>query len=196
MIAFVEGKVDQMDPTFVILDVGGIGYEIKISLATYSVVKQQEKCKLYTHFHVKEDAQSLYGFHDLAEKQVFLHLISISGVGPNTALMIQSSLGSKEIRHAIIQEDVKSIQAVKGIGLKTAQRIILELKDKFRKEGISSDNANFAPLQSNSIRDEALTALVTLGIPRATAEKNINKIINQSGEGISLEGLIKQALKG
>src|SRR5688572_25231951 len=134
MIAYIDGKLTFKDPTFVIIDVGGIGYQIRISLSTYAQLQEGERCKLFTYLHIKEDAHTLYGFSDPAEKNVFLHLISISGVGPGTGLMIISSLSVAEIQQAIVREDVRTIQQVKGIGAKTAQRIILELKDKFRKE--------------------------------------------------------------
>ena len=195
MIAFIQGKIALLDPTFVILDVNGIGYEIKIPLSTFSNLRDKTEARLHTHLHVREDAHTLYGFFDTTDKQIFLALTGVSGIGPNTGLMMLSSLSSLEIQHAIIQEDVKVIQGVKGIGQKTAQRLILELKDKFRKEGISDGDVNFVAASSNTVRKEALTALVTLGIPRLVAEKNVDKILKDSGNDIVLEDLIKLALK-
>ena len=129
MIGYLNGHLAVKDPTFVITDVNGVGYEVKISLNTFSKIKDLDACLLHTYMHVKEDSQTLYGFFDPEEKSIFLHLISINGVGPNTALMINSSLNVEEIKNAIINEEVSTIQKVKGIGNKTAQRIILELKE-------------------------------------------------------------------
>ncbi|MDX5442834.1 MAG: Holliday junction branch migration protein RuvA, partial [Hymenobacteraceae bacterium] len=159
MIAYIDGRLAHKDPTYVIIDVGGIGYQIRVSLNTYSNLPKEERCRLYTYLHIKEDAHTLYGFLQPSEKDIFLHLISISGVGPGTGLMIMSSLTVDEIQQAIAHEDVRRIQAVKGIGAKTAQRIILELKDKIRKDlMISSENINV--LTHNTNRAEALSALV------------------------------------
>ena len=192
MIAFVNGRLVTKEPTFVVIETGGIGYEIKISLNTYTAIKNEEACKLHTYLHVKEDAQTLYGFADTEEKSTFLELISINGVGPNTALMINSSLTVQELKQAIVQEEVSVIQRVKGIGSKTAQRIVLELKDKFRKEGFEE---NISVKKDNALRQEALSALTTLGINKTMAEKSVERILSKQGEDISLEDLIKQVLK-
>lgn len=194
MIAYIDGKLAYKEATYVIIDVNGIGYHINISLTTYSAIKDQENCKLHTYLHVKEDSQTLYGFSTSAEKKIFLDLISISGVGPNTGLMVQSSLSAEELQHAIINEDAKTIQGVKGIGGKTAQRIILELKDKLAKEEIVSGTISSTGT-NNTIRQEALSALITLGFNKLAAEKTINNILKNSGNKITLEVLIKQALK-
>ena len=194
MIAYIDGKLAFKDPTYVIIDVGGIGYQIKISLNTFGQLKEGERCKLYTYLHIKEDAHTLYGFADPAEKNVFLHLISISGVGPGTGLMIVSSLSVAEIQQAIVREDVRTIQHVKGIGAKTAQRIILELKDKFRKES-PIDAATFGAVAHNTNRAEALSALVTLGFAKNVAEKTLDTILKREGNNLSVEQLIKFALK-
>lgn len=195
MIAFIQGKIAEKYPTHVIIDVQGVGYEIKISLITYSAIKDVESTKLFTHFHVKEDAQTLFGFSQFSEKKRFLDLVSISGVGPSTALMILSSLSPEELQNAIVSEDIKTIQGVKGIGLKTAQRIVLELKDKMKKEGLL-DKATQIPLMAdNSLASEALSALMTLGIGKPAAEKTIHLIIREYGSEIRLEELIKLALK-
>jgi Holliday junction DNA helicase RuvA len=197
MIAYLKGKLAYKDPTFVIIDISGVGYQVKISLQTYTQIKDEEQIMLLTFQHIKEDAHTLYGFKEESEKKLFLNLISISGVGPNTALMILSSLSSEELEHAIIQEDVRTIQNVKGVGIKTAQRIILELKDKITKEasGSSSIQSSAFGKTSNKIKEEALQALLTLGFPKLAAEKNIAAVLKKSASEISLEELIKASLK-
>jgi len=194
MIAYIDGKLAHKDPTYAIIDVNGVGYQIKISLSTYSSLPAGERCRLHTYLHIKEDAHTLYGFTTAAEKDVFLHLISISGVGPNTGLMILSSLSVEEVQQAIIREDVRTIQHVKGIGAKTAQRIILELKDKLRKEVLLTDAVVPAAVH-NTNRTEALSALVTLGFVKNVAEKTLDTIIKREGGHLSVEELIKLALK-
>lgn len=195
MIVYLDGRITHKDPTYLIVEVGGIGYQVKVSLATYGKLKDVEKAKVFTYFHVKEDAHTLYGFFDTLEKQLFTDLISVNGVGPSTALMVLSSLSPDELRQAIINEDIRIIQAVKGIGAKTAQRLVLELKDKMKKESWVEDaDKNLSITKSNSIRQEALSALVTLGFNRTVAEKNID-ILLKKNPPISLEELIKQALK-
>ncbi|MGL1887202.1 MAG: Holliday junction branch migration protein RuvA [Reichenbachiella sp.] len=195
MIAYIEGRIDHVDPTYVILDTGGIGYHLNITLNTYGEIKALKGVKLYTHFHVKEDAQTLFGFFEAAEKKRFQQLISISGVGPSTGLMILSSLSPQEIHSAIVNSDVKTISSVKGIGLKTAQRIILELKDKMSKEELEGDMPMLSLSKSNSVIDEALSALTTLGINKSVAEKTLDKILKGNEETLKLEDLIKLALK-
>ena len=192
MIGYLKGNLAFKDPTFVIMDVNGVGYEVMISLYTFSKIKDLESCLLYTHFYVKEDAQTLFGFSDKEEKSIFLQLISINGVGPNTALMINSSLTVGELKNAIVNEEVGVIQKVKGIGSKTAHRIILELKDKIKKEGY---DVGTAMVGSNSLRHEALSALLTLGINKNMAEKGVDRILKNLGNDISLEDLIKSVLK-
>ena len=195
MFAYINGKLAHKEPTFVIIDIQGVGYEIKVSLHTYGQIKDQENCKLFTYFHVKEDAQTLYGFGNMRERTLFLQLISISGVGPSTGLMVLSSLSPEEVEHAILSEDVRSIQAVKGIGAKTAQRIILELKDKIGKNQAESSLQGGIISGTHAIRNEALTALVTLGINKVAAQKTIDKILKNTDGQVSLENLIKLALK-
>ncbi len=192
MIGYLKGNLTWKEPTQVIIDVQGIGYEVHISLNTYTQIKDAEKCKLYTYLHVKEDAHTLYGFYEPAEKNIFLKLISISGVGPGTGMMICSSLNVGEIQNAIVSEDVTTIKKVKGIGLKTAQRIILELKDKIIKEGAEVPVPGIPSQQP--LKEEALAALLTLGINKNAAEKTIS-IILKDNHDISLEELIKQALR-
>lgn len=192
MIGYLKGILTFKDPTYVIIDINGVGYEVKISLYTFSKVKDLDSCLLYTHFHVKEDAQTLFGFFDKEEKNTFIQLISISGVGPNTALMINSSLTVNELKSAIVNEEVEVIQKVKGIGSKTAHRIILELKDKIKREGLE---AGTSIAGSNTVRNEALSALLTLGINKNVAEKSVAAIIKKYGNDITLEELIKLVLK-
>lgn len=194
MIAYLKGKLVRKEPTHIIVEVGGIGYEASISLNTFSEIKDREEIRLLTYLHVREDAHLLYGFASEAEKTMFLHLISVNGVGPNTAMVVLSSLPPAELKSAILREDGATLQAVKGIGGKTAQRLILELKDKLRKE--VDDTPSIIPgLINNTLRQEALTALMTLGIARAAGEKSIDAVLKKSGNKISLEDLVKQALK-
>lgn len=195
MINYLEGRLAVKDPTYVVIDVGGVGYEAKISLITYTAIKNLDRCKLFTHLNIREDAHTLFGFSEESEKRRFLDLISISGVGPSTGLMILSSLSPEELQQAIISEDVKTIQSVKGIGSKTAQRIVLELKDKMKKEGLLDRTVEKVPFANNTLREEALSALTTLGIAKPSAEKSIDIILKQQGQDINLEGLIKLALK-
>ena len=196
MIDYLNGKLVHKDPTYLLLDVGGIGYHVNISLQTYSKIKDEEQLRLLTFLHIKEDAHTLYGFKEAHEKRLFLLLISINGVGPNTGLMILSSLSSEEIEQAILSGDVATIQGVKGIGTKTAQRIILELKDKVGKSTTGETAAPLGFLQGgNKIREEALQALITLGFPKAVAEKNLALVLKKSGGNLSLEELIKASLK-
>ncbi len=195
MIAFVEGKIAEKEPTHVVIDVGGVGYHIKISLNTFSEIKSFTAVKLFTHLHVKEDSQTLFGFYTPEERRVFMQLLSINGVGPSTALMIQSSLSPIELFSAIVNEDVPTIQSVKGIGSKTAQRIILELKDKLKREGFIENETELLTVIDNTLRDEALSALITLGINKNLAEKSIVTALKKAGNQISLEELIKKVLK-
>lgn len=195
MIAYLEGKLVEKDPTYVIIDVGGLGYQVKITLNTFAQVKGLDTCKLHTHFHVKEDAHTLFGFYEESERKRFLQLISISGVGPSTGLMILSSLSPEEIHSAIVNGDVKTISGVKGIGQKTAQRIILELKDKMSKEELEGHSPVISLTSGNTLKSEALSALTTLGINKAAAEKTVDKIMSETTEQVSLEELIKLALK-
>jgi Holliday junction DNA helicase RuvA len=194
MIAYLKGKLVHKEPTNVIVEVGGVGYQASISFNTFSDIKDREDIRLSTYLHVREDAHVLFGFSTEAEKSMFLNLISVNGVGPNTAMMVLSSLPPEELKSAILREDAATLQAVKGIGGKTAQRLILELRDKLRKSG-PNEILTLGGSQNNTTRQEALTALMTLGIPRAAAEKSIETVLKKSGNTISLEDLVKQALK-
>ena len=164
MISYIKGKKIEIDTTRVIVDVNGIGYELKISLRTYSEIKDNSTINLFTHLQVKEDSHTLFGFNDKSERQTFLSLLSISGVGPSTSIMILSSLSSLELQEAIVSSDVMTIKSVKGIGLKTAERIILELKDKITKTLNQDDSSKFLIERDNTIKNEALSALSSLCI--------------------------------
>ena len=192
MYAYIDGKLTFKNPAYVVVEAGGIGYHINISLNTYSNLSDSERCKLYTWLHVKEDAHTLYGFADEGERRLFLHLISVSGIGPNTGRMILSSITPEEIQTAIVKADLPLIQRIKGLGAKTAQRLVLELQDKLKKEG--ADSLISIP-QHNTIKDEALSALVMLGFVKQTAEKTIDQILKVTEGTLSVEQLIKQALK-
>jgi holliday junction DNA helicase RuvA len=195
MIAYIDGKLTFRSPTYVIIETHGVGYQIKISLNTYSQIPELEKCKLFTYLHIKEDAHTLFGFADNPEKKLFLDLISISGVGPGTAIVVLSYLSPREITDAIVSENVKIIQGVKGIGAKTAQRIILELKDKIKRENLTSEGSNIIVKRRNTLKEEALTALTMLGVTKSIAEKNLETVLKKEGEEITLEDLIKHTLK-
>ena len=192
MYAYIDGKLTFKNPAYVVIEAGGIGYHINISLNTYSALGDAERCKLYTWLHVKEDAHTLYGFADEGERRLFLHLISVSGIGPNTGRMILSSITPVEIQTAIVKADLPLIQRIKGLGAKTAQRLVLELQDKLKKEG--ADSLISMP-QHNTVKDEALSALVMLGFAKQTAEKTIDQILKVTEGSLSVEQLIKQALK-
>ncbi|CAN5452390.1 Holliday junction branch migration protein RuvA [soil metagenome] len=192
MYAYIDGKLVFKSAAYVVIDAGGVGYHINISLNTYSKLGDAERCKLFTWLHVKEDAHTLYGFADEGERRLFLHLISISGIGPNTGRMMLSSITPEEIQNAIIAGNVSLIQRIKGIGPKSAQRVILELQDKLRKEG--PDTLSVIPM-NKSAKDEALSALVMLGFARNVAEKALEQEISKNGGNLTVEQLIKSALK-
>jgi holliday junction DNA helicase RuvA len=189
MIAHLSGKLIEKNPTSLVIECSGVGYEVKISLTTFSALGSEEFVQVFTQFIVREDAQLLFGFSSKEEREMFNHLISVSGIGPNTAMIMLSSLSSEEIAHAIQSEDVRTIQSVKGIGVKTAQRVIIDLKDKMLKMTFATENVF---TQNNTNRFDALTALVSLGFDKKLVEKAIDKI--STGQE-SVEQLIKQALK-
>jgi Holliday junction DNA helicase RuvA len=192
MYAYLQGKFSYKSPAQVYVDVNGIGFEVNISLNTYIAIQQLHEGKLFTHLQVKEDGHVLYGFAEKEEKEIFLLLISVSGIGAATARMMLSSIKPEEINRAIIQGNVKLLESVKGIGKKTAERLVLELKDKVNKQ---TGSPGFSPQPGNSVEQDALTALTALGISRGQAEQAIQKII-RAEPGISpLEELIKKALK-
>ena len=195
MIAFLKGRLVHKDPTYVVIDVGGVGYQVTISLATYSDIKDQENILLYTHLAIREDAHILFGFSKETEKRLFQQLISVNGVGPGTAIVMLSYMNSAELKNAIVQENAAALQSIKGIGGKTAQRVIIELKDKLKKESWEEAQPAVSLSAHNTLRKEALSALLTLGLPKAAAEKSVDTVLKKSGNTITLEDLVKQALK-
>ncbi|RKD20381.1 Holliday junction DNA helicase RuvA [Pelobium manganitolerans] len=192
MYEYIDGKLAFKCPTYVVIEAGGIGYHIHISLNTYSALKDQERCKLYVWLSVKEDSHTLFGFADEGERRLFLHLISVNGIGPNTGRMMLSSISPTEIEQAIIQGDINQIKRIKGIGPKSAQRLIVELQDKLKKNG--SGTLISVP-QNNTSKDEALSALVMLGFAKNAAEKAVDGAVKSSAEVLSVESIIKIALK-
>tara|TARA_B100000683_G_C12411568_1_gene524003 strand:+ start:234 stop:818 length:585 start_codon:yes stop_codon:yes gene_type:complete len=191
VITHIHGKLIEKTPTHVVIDVNGVGYEIKISLQTYSSINE-ELCKLFTHLSIKEDSHTLFGFFEENERFLFRQLISVSGVGPSTAQVILSTYSSNEIIQHITMADVKAIESVKGIGAKTAQRIIIDLKDKISK-GIPTADLLFDKVD-NTIKDEALSALLALGFSKKGAEVKIDKVLKSNPDIISVEKLVKTAL--
>ena len=195
MISYIKGKLMEKNPAYVIVETaGGVGYYINISLATFSALpNENEEVKLLTYFIVKEDAQVLYGFWEEEERELFKLLISVNGIGPNTGRLILSSMSVGEVLNAIATENVKAIQSIKGIGTKTAQRLIVELKDKTKKATWSGQTKISTTYNNNKY--DALTALIALGFPKAGAESVLDKIIKAEGMNLSVEDLIKKSLK-
>ncbi len=190
MYEYIKGRVEELSPAMAIIEANQVGYAVNISLNTYAALEGKAEAKLYIHEAIREDAFTLYGFAEKAERDLFLLLISVSGVGANTARMILSSFSVPELEAIISGENVNQLKAVKGIGLKTAQRIIIDLKDKVGKE----TSPLGAQIQTNNNREEALTALVLLGFNRSASAKVVDKII-AGDPAISLEKIIKDALK-
>ncbi|MFQ3172969.1 MAG: Holliday junction DNA helicase RuvA [Flavobacterium sp.] len=191
MIAHLQGKLVEKSPTQVIIDCGGVGYHVNISLHTYSLLPDADFIKLFTHLQIKEDAHTLFGFMEKSEREIFKMLLSVSGIGASIARTMLSSLDPKQITNAIASADVTTIQSIKGIGSKTAQRVILDLKDKVLK---LYDLDEVSMSQSNTNRDEALSALEVLGFVRKASEKLVDKIVKEDPEA-SVEAIIKKALK-
>jgi Holliday junction DNA helicase RuvA len=192
MIAYIEGKLIEKTPTYAVIDCAGVGYHLNISLNTYSKLHEQKQCKLYAYLSIKEDAHTLYGFYEESEKNLFLNLISVSGVGAGTARMILSALTPPEVYQAITSANVAALQKIKGIGSKSAQRIIVDLRDKLSKE---NPLAEILIPTNNKNKEEALSALIMLGFAKNTAEKALEKIMQSNSEELSVEQLIKSALK-
>ena len=192
MYDYIDGRLTFKCPAYIIVEAGGIGFHLNISLNTYSSLANEERCKVYVWLHVKEDALTFYGFADEGERRLFLHLISVSGIGPNTGRMMLSSITPNEIQTAIVNADLPLIQRIKGIGVKSAQRLVLELQDKLKKEGSGSLIA--APL-NNTIKEEALSALMMLGFAKPASEKAIENALKTGGMDLSIEQMIKLALK-
>ena len=191
MIAHLQGKLVEKTPTQVVIDCGGVGYHVNISLHTYSLLPNADFIKLFTHLQIKEDAHTLFGFIEKSEREIFKMLLSVSGIGASIARTMLSSLDPKQITNAIASGDVVTIQSIKGIGSKTAQRVILDLKEKVLK---LYDLDEVSMSQSNTNRDEALSALEVLGFVRKTSEKIIEKIVKEDPDA-SVESIIKKALK-
>jgi Holliday junction DNA helicase RuvA len=189
MIHHLNGKLIEKNPTNIVVECNGVGYFVNISLNTFSGLGNNESVKIFTKLIVREDAHILYGFATTEERTMFEQLISVSGIGPNTAMIMLSSLVPEEISHAIQVEDVRTIQGIKGIGAKTAQRVIVDLKDKMLKMNFSSENMF---VQNNTNRFDALTALVSLGFDKKAAEKAIDKVAQGDD---TVEKIIKEALK-
>ena len=190
MITQLHGRLIEKNPTYVVIDCHGVGYEVNISLHTYGQIGSDENIRLHTHLQIREDVHTLYGFYQPMERSIFRLLISISGIGANIARTMLSSMTPVEIQQAIVHEDLAAIKAVKGIGLKTAQRVLIELKDKIQNVAGMDE---IPALKSNTIKEETLSALEVLGYPRRQAEKVIDNIIQSAPES-SVEELIKQAL--
>ena len=193
MIAFVRGKFVVKSPAQVIVDVNGVGYDCQISLHTYSAISDKESGQLFTYLHITENGQTLYGFNEMAEKELFSQLISVSGVGAATARMMLSGLKPEEIIRAIVQGNARVLEGIKGIGRKTAERLVLELRDKLGKNISDAGFSSLSP--ANRIENDALNALISLGIPKPNAEKAIKNVMNTNDSDIVLEDLIKKALK-
>ena len=192
MISYIKGAITHKNPTYIIVETGGIGYHVNVSLHTYAQIEKEERIKILIHQHIKEDSNTLYGFNEEAERTLFVLLISVSGIGPNTARVILSGMTPEEVRASILSENVAAFNRVKGIGPKTAKRIILDLKDKVMKD--SGDNTISLGGQDNTLRTEALSALVALGFNKVSVQKTLNRVL-QAENFTNVEHLIKVALK-
>jgi Holliday junction DNA helicase RuvA len=193
LIAYLDGKITYKSPTHIFVDVGGIAYDVQISLNTYGVIESLDTTKLFTQLIVRDDAHTLFGFHTIEEKELFNKLISVSGIGPNTARVILSYMTPKETVSAILTDNVAAFKKVKGVGPKTAQRIILDLKDKVAKN--ASDMPDLESLTSPSIRDEAIAALLALGFQKNQVNKAVDKALSQDSGIDQVETLIKSTLR-
>ena len=192
MYEFISGNVSDLTPAYIVIETGGIGYQINISLNTFALLEGKSQTMLYLHLVVRDDAHLLYGFSGKEERELFRNLITVSGIGANTARVILSSFSPAEIIQAIAQGDINLLKQIKGIGLKTAQRIVIDLKDKIAKGSIGQD---IFAVSNNTIRQEALSALVMLGFSKAVAEKLISQIL-KNNPNQTVEGIVKDALKG
>lgn len=191
MITYLEGELVEKSPAHAVIDCGGVGYFLNISLNTFSKLPSNGRLKLHTHLAIREDAHVLFGFADKAERELFLQLISVSGIGPATARMILSSMTPEELHKTIVTRDLNRLRSVKGVGPKSAERILVDLKDKLAKEGMPSEIFSGA---NNKVREEALSALVMLGFAKSVAEKAVDKALKEKGDSIAVEELIKTAL--
>ncbi len=191
MFDYIKGIIKEISPTYIVLENGSIGYFINISLNTYSKLSEGNSCLLYIYEVIREDTHQLFGFFDKKEREIFLHLISVSGVGANTARVMLSSLAPNEIKDAIISNNVNLLKSIKGIGAKSAERIIVDLRDKVGKD---YDGDQIVVNLDNTIKDEALSALVMLGFSKVKVDKIVNEILKEN-KSVSVESLIKEALK-
>lgn len=195
MYAYLQGQLTLKSPTHVYLDCHGVAYLVQISLSTYAQLEKLESAKLYTHLIVREDAHLLFGFFSEEEKNMFIHLLSVSGIGPNTARLMLSSLSIADLYGAIIHEDVRLIQSVKGVGPKSAQRVIIELKDKLKKEPLHMSLPAGQSAYVTPLAEEALAALGMLGFQKAQSEKALQKALQDLSGPVTVEELIKRSLK-
>jgi len=193
MISYIKGAITYKNPAYILVETGGIGYHVNISLNTYAQIEKLETVKILTYYSVKEDSLTLYGFAEEVERSLFIHLISVSGIGTNTARVILSGMDANEAKAAIISEDVLAFKKVKGVGPKTAKRIILDLKDKIMKE--SGETPLSLGTTNNTLRSEALSALVALQFNKIQVQKVLNKILKEQPNVKDVETLIKLALK-
>jgi Holliday junction DNA helicase RuvA len=191
MIAYLKGSFVKKTPSYTHIDVAGVGYEVQISLNTYSKIQDLESGLLYTHLLIREDAHILYGFFDEVEKEMFLQFIGVTGIGAGTARIMLSYMKPEELSKAIVQGNVKMLESIKGIGKKTAERIVLELRDKLSKHPV---DANISAFKSNTLQSDALNALIALGINRQAADQAVQKILEHD-PGIGVELLIKKSLQ-
>jgi Holliday junction DNA helicase RuvA len=191
MYEYLKGEIIELNPTYLVLENSGIGYFIHISVNTYSKLAEQKTCLVYIHQAIREDAHVFFGFADKKEREIFLQLISVSGIGANTARMMLSSLSPEEVKSAILQNNIALLKSIKGIGLKTAERIIVDLRDKVGK---ITDESEIVVTINNTIKDEALSALVMLGFPKAKIEKLLSDILKDH-KSLSVEALVKESLK-
>lgn len=191
MYEYIKGNITELTPAYAVIETSGIGYYIHITLNSFSQLQQKSECKLYIHQSIREDAHVLFGFYNPGEREMFRLLISVSGVGPNTARMMLSSMPASDVKKAIISEDVNTLKSIKGIGAKSAQRIIVDLQDKIT---LANQDEEILTLSNNTLKNETLSALDVLGFAKKHSEKVIDKLISQNPD-IPVEDLIKKALK-
>ncbi len=191
MYEYLQGEIKELNPTYLVLEISGIGYFIHISVNTYAKLNEKKNCLVYIHQVIREDAHLLFGFADKIEREMFLQLISVSGIGANTARMMLSSMSPEEIRSAILHSNIVLLKSIKGVGAKTAERIIVDLRDKVGK--ITDDSEILIPL-NNTIKEEALSALVMLGFPKAKIDKLLVDILKERRD-CTVEELVKESLK-
>lgn len=195
MIAYLKGPITYKSPTKIYIECSGVGYHVNISLQTFAKIEELQETKIFIYTHINEQAHTLYGFIDEMEREVFLLLISVNGVGPNTARLILSSLSAGELKKAIIYQEVSLIQKIKGIGPKTAQRMVLELKDKMDKIQTEEVALDVIIVPKNAASEEAIAALIMLGFPKNHSEKVVHKVAKEYPSTTSVEELIKLSLK-